>query len=266
VKVLVTGASGFIGRKLCPALAAAGHEVVAYSGGAPRVDAVVHLAAIAHARAGATALREVNVELAERVGRAAAAVGAHMVFLSSLKVHGNESAAPLTPDSPIAPQDAYGRAKADAEDRLRAVSGLALAVLRPPLVYGPGVKANFLALLRAIDSGWPLPLASIANRRSLIYVGNLVHMVLRCIEERSTGTCLVADGEPMSTPALCRAIGAALSRPARLLPVPPVLLEILPAFRRLTRSLEVSTAALVWRAPYAIDEGLRETALWYRAR
>src|SRR5205085_5865694 len=100
------------------------------------------------------------------------------------------------------------------EDVLGAIPGLRLAVLRPPLVYGPGVKANFLALMRAIARGWPLPLGAIANRRSVIYVGNLVDAIARCLG--AEGTYLVSDGEPVSTPQLCRELGDALGRPARL--------------------------------------------------
>ena len=155
MRILVTGATGFIGGTLCPALAAAGHEVVPVSvrRGVPRFDgaqAVIHLA-----RADATTTQQ--------VGREAAAAGAQLVFVSSTKVHGEESQAPLTGQSTYAPQGAYAETKVKAEQALRAIAGLRLVVLRPPLVYGPGVKANFLALLRAIHRGVPLPLAGIAN-------------------------------------------------------------------------------------------------------
>src|SRR6185503_3317905 len=124
--------------------------------------AVVHLAALAHSRAVSEArLRAVNVDAASALGRAAAAAGSRMLFMSSVKVLGEETpSAPFDDSSAPAPQDAYGRAKAEAESALRAIPGLALIVLRPPLVYGPGVKANFLALARAVARGWPLPFAS----------------------------------------------------------------------------------------------------------
>src|SRR5207237_505396 len=116
-------------------------------------EASIHLAAIAHRRASRPDLEDVNIHLTERVARQAAAEGARFVFLSSVKVHGEESSAPLTERSAIAPQDPYAESKARAEDALRSIAGLRLAVLRPPLVYGPGVKANFLALMRAIARG-----------------------------------------------------------------------------------------------------------------
>lgn len=275
MKVAVTGASGFVGRWLCTALAASGHEVRATSLRMPGeglelagAGAVVHLAALAHRRAASPArLRQANVELTRSVGAAAAAAGARMVFVSTVKVHGEETSRPLTESSPLAPADDYARSKAQAEAALRSIPRLQYVVLRPPLVYGPHVKANFLALMRAIARGIPLPLASIQNRRSLVYVGNLADAIVRCLADpRAVGrTYLVSDGAALSTPALCRAIGAALGRPARLFPFPT---RFVPG--PLGRSLELDDRALRtelgWRAPFSVEEALRATADWYRSR
>jgi nucleoside-diphosphate-sugar epimerase len=287
MRVVVTGASGFIGRAVVPALRARGHEAVAldraaigdlavFSGWSAQLagaDAVVHLAALAHSRdVDEARLRAVNVDAALALGRAAADAGVRMLFMSSVKVLGEETPGRAFDDaSPAAPQDAYARAKADAEAALGAVPGLASTVLRPPLAYGPGVKANFLALLRAVACGWPLPFASIDNRRSLIFAGNLADAVVRCLESREAvgKTYCVSDGPPLSTPDLCGAIGGALGRPARLFPFPPALLELAPPARKLTRSLAVDDRAirreLGWTPPYTSEQGLRLTAEWYRA-
>ena len=259
MKVAVTGASGFIGRHLVPALAHAGHQVQPDVAGA---HAVVHLAGIAHRRATADEISEVNVRLPERVARQAAATGTRFVFISSVKVHGERSQSPFTERSPIRPVDAYAVSKARAEDALRGVAGLKLVVLRPPLVYGPGVKANFLSLMRAVARGWPLPFATIDNRRSLIYVGNLVDAVVRSLD--AEGTYLLSDGEAISTPQLCRDIAQALGTRARLVPFPSALL---PA--KLAGSLEVQDSAfrdgVGWQAPFSRREGLRATAEWFKA-
>lgn len=270
MRVAVTGATGFVGRTLSPALRDSAHDVIPLDVRDPanvkrcgEVDAVVHLAAIAHRRANPHDIRRVNVELARQVGEAAAAGGARMVFLSSVKVHGESTTAPLRETCAFAPGDVYGESKAQAEEALRRVPGLRLAVLRPPLVYGPGVKANFLAMMSAIARGLPLPLASIRNRRSLIYVGNLVDAVIACLAQE--GSFLVSDGPPLSTPDLCREIGRALGRPARLFPFPPALLP-----HKLAGSLEMDDSAiratLGWRSPFSPEEGLRATARWYQGR
>jgi nucleoside-diphosphate-sugar epimerase len=269
----VTGASGFIGRALCAALAAGHHEVRTLSlrqGGTPLelhgADAVVHLGALAHRRGETSGeFQRANVDVTRSVARSAAAAGARLVFLSSVKVHGEDSTVPLTESAPLAPADDYAISKAAAEAALRSMGDLQFVVLRPPLVYGPGVKANFLMLMKAIASGIPLPLALVSNRRSFVYVGNLVDAIVRCIDDaRALGrTYLVSDGAALSTPALCRAIGRALDRPARLFPFPPAWLP-----GPLARSLDVDDSAvrteLGWRAPFSPDEGLRETARWYR--
>ena len=255
MRIHVTGAAGFIGSHLGPALAAAGHDV---RPALDACDAVVHLANIAHTSAPPAELHRVNVEGTIAQAKAALAAGAkRFIYLSSIKAE--------------QPDDAYGRAKAIAEQALLQTPGLEAIILRPPLVYGPRVKANFLALMRAVERGWPLPLASIRNRRSLIYVGNLVDAILRCLEGPVVRkTYAVSDGAPVSTPELCRALGAALGRPARLFPFPPVLLRLAPGFARLTESLEVDDRAirdaLGWRAPFSFEQGLQATAQWYRAQ
>jgi nucleoside-diphosphate-sugar epimerase len=277
MRIFVTGAGGFIGSHLCPALLQAGHELCAEAQGC---DAVVHLANIAHASASPADLHRVNVEGTIMQARAALAAGTRrFVYLSSIKA--------------ARPDDAYGRAKSLAEQALLKLEGLEAAILRPPLVYGPQVKANFLALMRAIDRAWPLPLASIANQRSLLYVGNLVEAIARCLEMPMsasggggrggsveagppsgdgalTRVFELSDGAPVSTPELCRAIARALGRPSRLLPFPPALLRLLPGASRLVDSQVTDDAAiratLGWTPAHSFEQGLAATAAWYRAQ
>lgn len=253
MRILVTGAGGFIGGHLCPALVAAGHEIRRSAEGC---DAVVHLANIAHVDASPAELHRVNVEGTIAQAKAALAAGARrFVYLSSIKA--------------ARPEDAYGRAKSIAEQALLRLAGLEAVILRPPLVYGPRVKANFLALMRAIDRGWPLPLASIRNRRSLLYVANLADAILRCLDAPAQGKVFeLSDGAPVSTPELCRAIGRALGRPARLFSFPPALLRLLPGAARLVESQVTDDSAirtaLGWQPVHAFELGLQKTAEWYR--
>ena len=282
MRVLVTGASGFIGSALVPALVAAGHDAVS----GPRVpaalaeslsacDSLVHLANLAHAAVDADALWKVNVEGTRQIAEAAALRGVQrMIYLSSIKASGEQTGTrPFDGSEKPAPADAYGRAKLAAEKALFEVaarSQLEVVVLRPPLVYGPGVKGNFFALMRAVARGLPLPLARIANKRSLIYVGNLVHGIICCLRAAKTPgrVYTVSDGAPMSTTGLCLALGEALAVRAKLFWVPPRLLELLPGGTRLTRSLVIDDRAirdeLGWRPPYSAEEGLQATVNWYR--
>lgn len=289
MRILVTGADGFIASALLPALRASGHEPRAAGRTATgdidgstdwRVlldgcEAVVHLANVAHRATDARALERVNVEGTRRLAEQAAACGVRrFVYLSSVKALGEETIErPFDERSVPAPTTAYGRSKLAAERALaRVAAGTALEVvaLRPPLVYGPRVKANFFALLRALARGWPLPLAHLRNRRSLVYVGNLADAILRAVEapQAAGRTWLVSDGPAVSTAELCRALGEALGRPARLFPFPGALLDSIPALRALTRSLEVDDRALRselgWQPPFSLGEGLRATARWYR--
>jgi len=318
MRVLVTGAGGFVGRALCPTLAAAGHVVVAglrrvimprdrklpgaavirpigdLAGSDPLeaavadVDAVVHLAARAHVMDETesdpvAAYRRVNVDGTRRLAESAARAGVRrFILLSSVKVNGEHTAVQaFTEDDAPAPQDAYGITKWEAEETVASIArGTAMTAisLRPPLVYGPGARANFLALLQACDSPWPLPLGGVTgNRRSLIYLANLTDAIRAALDHPSPppGAYLLSDGEDLSTAALAGRLRAALGRPRRLLPVPPALLGI--ALRatgrramadRLLGSLAVDPerfmGALRWRPPHSVDSGLAATAAWYR--
>ena len=307
MRILVTGASGFIGKALCRELLARAHTVRAAvretdSSAAAEVqqipvpdiaaefdrralvgdvDAVVHLAAIAHRAVSDSELRRVNIDAAVRLAEAAAGTVRRFVFLSSVKVHGEDSGAGAYSETEaLRPEDSYGRSKLEAEralTELAARSAMELVLIRPPLVYGPGVKANFLRLLRWVDSGVPLPLAMVRNRRSLIYLGNLVDAIARCAEHPAAqGPYLVSDEEMVSTLELVLRIARALERPARLFPAPQALLRIAgmiagrrDEIRRLTGNLAVDSSRarrlLAWEPPYALDEGLAETARWFRS-
>ena len=310
--VLVTGANGFVGRALCAALAAAGHAVrmavrapqpdlpgaMAVGDIGPATDwrtaldgmrSVVHLAARTHVRRETAAdplaeYRRINVGGTEHLARSAAAQGVRrFVFLSSVKVNGESTAArPFTEDDAPRPEDAYGASKLEAEQalaRVAAATGLEVAVLRPPLVYGPGVKGNFLRLMRLVARGLPLPLGAILNQRSLVYVANLADAIVTAVEApRAAGaTYLVADGEDVSTPDLVRGLAQALGVTARLPALPLAALTYIAAIAgkraelaRLAGSLQVDSSRirreLLWRPRYTLAQGLAETARWYHAQ
>ena len=310
MRILVTGASGFVGTALCRELLARGHTVRAAvrrlvpPSAVPSqlhqilvpdiaaefdrralvdgVGTVVHLAAIAHrSNLDDGEMRRVNCDAAVRLAQAAAGSVRRFIFLSSVKVHGEDSGSmTYAEDDALEPQDSYGRSKLEAERALTetaARSGIELVIVRPPLVYGPEVKANFLRLLGWVDSGLPLPFASVRNRRSLIYVGNLVDALARLAEHPAArGPFLVSDDESVSTPELVSRIARALGKPARLLPAPLALLRAAAIIagrrdeiRRLTGNLAIDSLRarrlLDWRPPYTLDAGLAQTARWFKS-
>lgn len=315
LSLLVTGANGFVGRMLCSHLADSGYAVrgsqrnyhqldigqdiewakissigpvTIWADALQEISIVVHLAARVHIVRDRISdplaeFRQVNVQGTLNLARQAADAGVkRFVFVSSVKVNGESTAEDETfsDSSQAAPQDAYGISKWEAEQGLQHIAretGMEVVIIRPPLVYGPGVKANFLRLLDLVWRGVPLPLGSVRNLRSLIYLGNLVDAIVTCVTHpKAAGqTFLVSDGEDVSTPELIRRMAHALGRPTRLLPVPPGLLrlggEIVgkgDEVGRLLDSLVIDSSKirreLGWKPPFTMEEGLRETAAWYR--
>jgi nucleoside-diphosphate-sugar epimerase len=291
--IVVTGGEGFVGRALCDRLSALGMPARSVTrashGDLSLADdallrqtfagarAVIHLAGRAHvmgerAARPADAFRLANVVATERVALAAARAGVEaFVFASSVKVNGEVTAPgrPFRPTDSPDPQDDYARSKLDAERALHALAATAamrVAILRLPLVYGPGVKGNFRRLWNAVAERRLLPLGAIDNRRSLLGLDNLVDALLAATQV-AQGTFLLADTEAVSTPRLVRAIAAALGTKARLLPVPPSLLRAAglvtgrrAAVERLTTSLEVDSTAFAlaagWQPRTTLQEGL----------
>jgi nucleoside-diphosphate-sugar epimerase len=227
--------------------------------------------------------RRVNVDGTLHLARQAAQAGVRrFVFLSSIKVNGDEthSGHPFAADDKAVPNDPYGLSKYEAEQGLRALSdetGLEVIIIRPPLVYGPGVKANFLTMMKFVRRGIPLPLGEITeNRRSFVFLDNLVNLIVTCIDHPSAAnkTFLVSDGEDLSTALLLRRMANALNRPSRLFPVPTGLLILSAKIlgrpeiaRRLCGSLQVDMTKtrelLNWSPPVSVDEGLRRTADYF---
>jgi nucleoside-diphosphate-sugar epimerase len=251
------------------------------------VDVIVHLAGRAHvfrehAADPLAAYRSVNVEGTKRLAEAAVAQKVRrLIYVSSVKVNGERTLERAFDEHDLSqPEDAYGISKWEAELALWDLASrkpMEMVVLRPTLIYGPGVKGNFYALMRAIARGIPLPIASVKNRRSLLYVGNFVDAILRSIGHPAAAgkTYLVADDEGMSSPDLARHVGSALGHPARLLAFPPRLLSLgaaalgkTAAMARLLGSLQVDNCKirreLSWEPSTNIEQGLAATAKWYR--
>ncbi len=245
-------------------------------------DVVFHLAARVHVMREPSSDPAALYRLANATGtlvlaRAAARAGTRrFIFLSSVKVNGEstETGHPFTAADNPAPQDPYGISKLEAEQGLRQIAaetGMEVVIVRPPLVYGPGVKANFASLLRAVQRGLPLPLGAVTgNRRSLVALDNLVDLLMTCIDHPAAGnqTFLVSDGEDLSTTALIRRMGQAMGKPVRLVPVPSALLHAGATVigkgsvaQRLLGNLQVDIAhtrtTLGWTPPISVDEGLR---------
>lgn len=310
MRILLTGASGFVGGALQARLLAEGRHIlrcalrrlpaVPLAGAelcqAPDLgpdsdwraalqdcDAVIHAAARVHQMHETgdvlAAHRAANLHGTLALARQAAAAGVRrFVFISTVKVNGEGTrpGQPFRADDEPAPCDPYGIAKHEAELALRelaAATGMQLVIVRPVLVYGPGVRANFRSLLRALQRGIPLPLGRLDNRRSLVALDNLVDLILVCLEHPAAAgqTFLASDGEDLSTTELLRRLGQALGRPARLLPVPPRLLEAAARLlgrrdiaRRLCGSLQVdidkNRRLLGWTPPHSVDSALQRTA------
>jgi len=310
--LLVTGASGFVGNRVC---ADAVQRDIQVRGAVRREDAVlppgveravvkdmsvsvdwqraligvtsvIHLAARVHVMnecspKALAEFRAVNVEGTRGLVRAAVAQGVErFVYVSSVKAHGEGGPEPYRPDDPLQPVDDYARSKAEAEAVVLNEGGsITCAVVRPPLVYGPGVGGNFLRLLRWTDvaARWPLPLGRIRNRRSLLFVGNLsdvlLHLATSPMQSGISGAWLVSDGEDLSTPELVERLGRAAGRPVRLVPCPEAVLRGVARLAgkaaeadRLLGSLTVDSTALRatgWTPPHSIDEGLRSTMAWW---
>ncbi len=305
--ILVTGGSGFVGAALlkqlllngCEVRASARRSLFAEFKGVQhhpthdmtastdwgsllnRVQTVVHCAARVHVMAESSAdplgeFRRVNVDSTLNLARQAAAVGVRrFVFVSSVKVNG-EATLPgqaFTERDAPAPQDPYGQSKDEAEIGLRelaADTGMEVVIIRPTLVYGLGVKANFAALMRAVQRGWPLPLGAVHNQRSLVALDNLVDLIVTCLDHPAAAnqTFLVSDGQDLSTTELVRGMAQAAGVPARLLPVPvwalqagASLLGKGDAVQRLCGNLQVdiskARSLLGWVPPMSVEEGLR---------
>ena len=302
---LVVGAGGFVGRHLCDLLEARGDEVAVVStqpglsswGGLrlleddpgrlesrlAGVSRLYFVGGVAHGAAVggdgvAEVLARVNVDAPLRWLRAADRAGVErFVWLSSIKVLGDVSAAPLQPDAPYRPGDAYARSKVAAERALLGFAGqhTSLAVVRPPLVYGPGVGANFLRLLHWARGGLPLPLGRADGERSLVSIDNLCDLLARLGGSGDAGVFHVADDEAPSVAHLIARLRALLGRPARLWPLPrglahagALLVGRNDLYRRLFEPLRVDTRStrdrLGWTPPQSLDEGLQDTVTWFR--
>ena len=308
--ILVTGATGFVGSRLVERLVENNKVIKAcirqnnkkifpgavttqidgltantdWAAALSDVKTVIHSAARVHVMNDLSAdplveFRKVNVEGTLNLARQAAAAGVRrFIFISSIKVNGEgtEPGKPYTADDIPAPSDPYGISKLEAEQgllRLATETGMEVTIIRPVLVYGPGVKANFLSMMKWLGKGIPLPLGAIHNKRSLVALDNLVDLVITCLDHPAAANQVfrVSDGEDLSTSDLLRRMGKALGKPARLLPVPASWLNLAATLvgkrnvaQRLCGSLQVdiekTRQLLGWTPPLSVDQGLKRAA------
>lgn len=302
----MTGANGFVGHVLVKQLVLQNyhvraavrrhqkHEAISYTAvsevdaetswavALENVDVVIHLAARVHvmrdtAKNPLDAFIKVNVEGTRHLAESAARSGVtRFVYVSSVKANGDELDTVYSELDKPNPQDDYGVSKWEAEQAIHEISaktGMEIVIIRPPLVYGAGVKGNFSQMMKVLAKGFPLPFASVKNLRSFIYVDNLVDVLIACVKHPAAAgqTYLVSDGEDVSTPDLLRKLSCAMGKPAKLFPFSPVLMRFAgrllgksDQINRLLGNLQVDSSKirreLNWHPPYTMDEGLKATA------
>jgi nucleoside-diphosphate-sugar epimerase len=300
MKILITGANGFVGKALCPHLVAQGHKVVpvvrkssgishgilahdelSWKAALKGCDSIIHLAARVHIMAerdrdSLQSYRNSNVVATIALANRAVAAGVQrFIFISSIKVNGESTKdrQPFTAEDEPAPEDSYGISKFEAEEALHQIAretGMEVVIIRPPLVYGPGVKANFESMMRWLRRGIPLPLGALTqNKRSMVALDNLVDLISVCLSHPSAvnQTFLVSDGEDLSTATLLQRTAIALGVNVRLFSVPPVVLKSLAKllgketlYKRLCGSLQIDMTKtqklLHWKPPLSIEKGL----------
>ena len=316
MRVLVTGATGFVGRYLIPELVSAAYEVVIcirqvpikpfppkvktyvvsdigpdtdWTGVLDKIDAIIHLAGHAHVldeklKKEQTIYNRINTAGTEKLAKAAARSGVKkFIFLSTVKVMGEETKeTPFSETMPPNPIGAYGKSKLAAENAMLHIAketGLETVILRLPLLYGPGVKANMLNLLKLCYLNVPLPLAGIKNQRSLLFVGNLTDAIIKCLESKIANgqTFFVRDGEDLSTSMLIRIVTKAFKKPIRLFAVPNSLIRLFgrilgkdSTVDRLLSNLQVNDdkirSELGWKPPFKMLQGIEVMANWYRSK
>ncbi|MDB9312972.1 NAD-dependent epimerase/dehydratase family protein [Spirulina sp. CS-785/01] len=310
-QILVTGITGFIGTHLLSCLIQQNYslnittrnihpetspkittvkiadinEVTNWDEALTNIDTVIHLAARAHllqdnATNPEAEFHKTNTAATANLVQQSIAAGVkHFIFISSIGAMATLSPYPLTESSPCTPDTPYGRSKLQAEQALKelcANSSMTWTILRPPLIYGPRNPGNMARLLKLVNTGLPLPLGAINNRRSLLYVGNLVDAIITCLSHPNAKnqTFLISDGEDLSTPDLIRQIGQAMGKTPLLLPIPPTLLTSLAkplgkqeTVNRLIGSLPINSqkirTTLNWTPPVTVSQGLQDTVNWY---
>ena len=313
-QILITGANGFVGRALCAKATACDLVIKGavrsaqalpanvasvsigtidgstdWNNALQGMNVVVHLAARVHIMRDHSSdplqeFRKINVNGTLNLAKQAVLADVQrFVFISSIKVNGESTplGQPFHADDAPMPVDAYGISKREAEDALRQLAdetGMEVVIIRPPLVYGAGVKANFYSMMRCLDKGIPLPLGAIHNQRSLVALDNLVDLIITCIDHPAAAnqTFLVSDGDDLSTSELLRRTASALGQSAKLLRVPVWLLQTGASLlgkqtvvQRLCGSLQLDITKtrqlLNWTPPVSVDDALQKTAQYYRS-
>jgi nucleoside-diphosphate-sugar epimerase len=315
MNILVTGATGFVGKPLCDRLVSEKNIISATIRNVDDKDklpteikpilinslrdelpteqlsnteVVIYLAARVHqmndnSPNALDAYREINTKAAISLANQAEENGVtRFIYLSSIKVNGEGLTDPYSEKDTPNPIDPYGQSKWEAEQSLLTLAqetSLEVVIIRPPLIYGPNVKANFLQLLKIIDKSIPLPFGTINNARSMLFIGNLVDAIITCLDHPNAKnqTFIVSDGEDLSTTNLIRRLGKALGKSPLLLPIPAELLRLTTKLLgkadigdRLLGSLQVDSGKirqmLDWTPPYTVDQGLQATADWFKTR
>lgn len=285
LRLLVTGTGGFIGRRflelnrdLFDLLPVSLRETAVEDIPLEGVDAIVHLAGKAHEMRPVPdqVYYDVNYTLTKKLAEEARKKGVpHFIYASSVKVYGDEAERMLDEKSPCVPTDAYGKSKLQAEEMLQHMSALnfKVAIVRPPLVYGPQVKGNMIRLLQLADKNIPLPFGNITNKRSMVYLDNVIHLINTIAEQQATGIFIAGDDAPVSTGYLISTIRKYLGKPANLLSIPGFARKLLQTVRpalytRLFGSYIIDNSTtnrrLRFQPPVSTEKGIEEMVEWYR--